>query len=172
MIFVLIIPTISVRNIFASDYYLAVFDLRSSQRWLWRVQSSRTWHRVVRRQPEFSEEHIASIFRAEEWAKQESRRSWKILISSFALPSTLDNIVACRPVARRRLYSGLQTTKEWCFLRDPPRNNRTTTEERCFLCGSCWGYIRRSIRDYESLETAVRRVGVSCETVTCGWGRE
>jgi hypothetical protein len=30
-------------------------------------------------------------------------------------------------------------TKEWCFLRRPLSNNRTATEERCFLCSQCRG---------------------------------
>jgi hypothetical protein len=42
------------------------FDLRFSRRWLWRVQSSRLSHRIVRREPDVSEEHISSIIRDEE----------------------------------------------------------------------------------------------------------
>jgi hypothetical protein len=33
----------------------------------------------------------------------------------------------------------------------------------CFLCAPCQGYRTRSSCDYESLETAVRKVGGWCE---------
>jgi hypothetical protein len=47
--------------------HIVLYDLRFSQRWLWRVSSFGIWRRVVRWvSTDVSEELIASIFRVEE----------------------------------------------------------------------------------------------------------
>jgi hypothetical protein len=48
----------------------------------WRIWFSGLWHHLVQRQPFVSEEHIASIFQEEEWAKQKTSRSrWLLLFN-------------------------------------------------------------------------------------------
>jgi hypothetical protein len=50
--------------------YCTIYDLRFSQRWLWRMPSSGMWRRVDLKWTDVSEECITSTFREEQYASE------------------------------------------------------------------------------------------------------
>lgn len=65
---------------------LSVLDLRFSNWWLWRVQSSGLQCHVIPRQPYLSEKCITFILRDEDQAKQETRRRQQAELLSCSDP--------------------------------------------------------------------------------------